>query len=60
MNPITNIKNQNKLNERELAAGTAGVLHKSWHAKYITSAWVFVGGLPYELNEGDVITIFSQ
>ena len=24
------------------------------------SAYVFVGGLPYDLTEGDVITIFSQ
>lgn len=31
MNPITNIKNQNKLNEREIAMGIAGDLTKSWH-----------------------------
>jgi hypothetical protein len=24
------------------------------------SAWVFIGGLPYELTEGDVICVFSQ
>jgi len=60
MNPITNIKNQNKLNERELASGTAGHLNKSWHSKYIKSAWIFAGGLPFDVNEGDVIAIFSQ
>jgi RNA-binding motif X-linked protein 2 len=26
----------------------------------VDSAYVFVGGLPYNLTEGDVITIFSQ
>ncbi|CAJ0946354.1 unnamed protein product, partial [Mesorhabditis belari] len=60
MNPITNIKNQNKLNERELALGIAGDLSKSWHKTYKNSAWVYVGGLPYELSEGDLITVFSQ
>lgn len=27
---------------------------------YSDSAYIFVGGLPYDLTEGDVITIFSQ
>ena len=27
---------------------------------YKDSAWLFIGGLNYELNEGDVITVFSQ
>ena len=31
-----------------------------WHADYKDSAWVFVGGLPYNLTEGDVICVFSQ
>jgi RNA recognition motif-containing protein len=26
----------------------------------LDSAYVFVGGLPYELTEGDVLTVFSQ
>ncbi|TKR81714.1 hypothetical protein L596_015544 [Steinernema carpocapsae] len=58
MNPITNIKNLNKMNERELALGINN--KNSWHQKYIDSAWIFVGGLPYALNEGDVISVFSQ
>jgi len=28
--------------------------------QYKDSAYVFAGGLPYELTEGDVICIFSQ
>uniref|UniRef100_A0A8C3QHU7 RNA binding motif protein X-linked 2 n=1 Tax=Cyanoderma ruficeps TaxID=181631 RepID=A0A8C3QHU7_9PASS len=32
----------------------------SWHAEYKDSAWIFVGGLHYELTEGDVICVFSQ
>lgn len=60
MNPITNIKNQNKLNERELQLGISGDLGKSWHQKYKESAWIYIGGLPYDLTEGDIITVFSQ
>ncbi|XGW23826.1 hypothetical protein V3C99_005778 [Haemonchus contortus] len=60
MNPITNIKNQNKLNERELQLGISGDLGKSWHQKYKDSAWIYIGGLPYDLTEGDIITVFSQ
>jgi len=59
MNPITNMKNLNKMNERELEMGLAGT-KQSWHYEYRDSAWVFIGGLPYELTEGDVICVFSQ
>ncbi|VDK38232.1 unnamed protein product [Gongylonema pulchrum] len=58
MNPLTAIKNQNKITERELLLG--GTTGKSWHQQYAGSAWIYVGGLPYELNEGDIITVFSQ
>ncbi|PAV56191.1 hypothetical protein WR25_09507 [Diploscapter pachys] len=60
MNPITNIKNQNALNDRELRLGTAGNVDKSWHRDYKDSAWIYVGGLEYGLTEGDVICVFSQ
>lgn len=46
-----------KLNEKELARGTT---QGSWHDQYKDSAWVYVGGLPYELTEGDVICVMSQ
>ena len=49
MNPITNMKNLNKMNDRELEMGLAGT-KQSWHYEYKDSAWVFIGGLPYELT----------
>jgi len=58
MNPLTNVRNIQNLNLRELDAGTP--FARSWHQQYRDSAWVFVGGLDYELTEGDVITVFSQ
>jgi len=58
MNPLTNIKNVQKLNERELELGITG--KKSWHDEYKDSAWLFIGGMPYDLSEGDIICVFSQ
>ncbi|EPB71789.1 hypothetical protein ANCCEY_09124 [Ancylostoma ceylanicum] len=52
-------QNQNKLNESELKLGISGDLGKSWHQKYKDSAWIYIGGLPYDLTEGDIITVFS-
>jgi len=59
MNPLTQTINQRKMNERELEAGVAGTKN-SWHMEYRDSAWIFLGGLPYEMTEGDVICMFSQ
>lgn len=50
------MKNVTKLSESELKRGGKS----SWHDQYKNSAWIFVGGLPYDLSEGDVICIFSQ
>lgn len=58
MNPLTKVKLINELNEREAALGIQDKV--SWHSEYKDSAWVFLGGLPYELTEGDVICVFSQ
>lgn len=50
------MKNVKKLSEQELQT-----LNKtSWHDQYRESAWIFVGGLPYNLTEGDIICVFSQ
>ncbi|OIW31306.1 RNA-binding domain-containing protein, partial [Coniochaeta ligniaria NRRL 30616] len=46
------------LNKRELEAGISP--NASWHVDYRDTAYIYFGGLPYELSEGDVITIFSQ
>ncbi|KER22954.1 hypothetical protein T265_09042 [Opisthorchis viverrini] len=59
MNPITNTKNQNLMNMRELSLGYTGTV-SSWHRQYKDSAWIFIGGLNFELTEGDIICVFSQ
>ncbi|KAF1810889.1 hypothetical protein P152DRAFT_372475, partial [Eremomyces bilateralis CBS 781.70] len=55
MNTIRQIK---ELNKRELEAGITP--EGSWHADYRDTAYIFIGGLPFEVSEGDIITIFSQ
>ncbi|KAA1466554.1 RNA-binding domain-containing protein [Dentipellis sp. KUC8613] len=51
------VREINKINELELDLGISGA---SWHDEYKDSAYVFVGGLHFDLTEGDVITIMSQ
>ncbi|XP_062940145.1 RNA-binding motif protein, X-linked 2 isoform X1 [Cynocephalus volans] len=58
MNPLTKVKLINELNDREAQLGVADKL--SWHSEYKDSAWIFLGGLPYELTEGDIICVFSH
>ncbi|BGP26793.1 RNA binding motif protein X-linked 2 [Rhodotorula toruloides] len=53
MNQIQAIR---RINEQELQSGSTA----SWHDQYKDSAYINVGGLPFNLTEGDVITIFSQ
>jgi RNA-binding motif X-linked protein 2 len=55
MNTIRAIQ---KLNKRELEEGISP--EGSWHTDYRDTAFIYVGGFPYELSEGDIITIFSQ
>jgi RNA-binding motif X-linked protein 2 len=47
-----------QLNKRELEAGITP--EGSWHTDYRDTAFINIGGLPLELSEGDIITIFSQ
>ncbi|XP_069724007.1 RNA-binding motif protein, X-linked 2 isoform X1 [Phaenicophaeus curvirostris] len=56
--PLTKVKLINELNAREEKLSVQETV--SWHAEYKDSAWVFVGGLHYQLTEGDVICVFSQ
>ncbi|OAA54903.1 RNA binding domain protein [Cordyceps fumosorosea ARSEF 2679] len=46
------------LNKKEIENGVSP--EASWHTDYRDTAYIYFGGLPYELSEGDVITIFSQ
>ena len=55
---MNDIKAIAKLNEEELRAGLTGA--NSWHSQYKDSAYVYVGGLPFDLTEGDVIAVMSQ
>ncbi|XP_029483697.1 RNA-binding motif protein, X-linked 2-like [Oncorhynchus nerka] len=58
MNPLTKVKLINELNEREASLGVKETV--SWHSEYKDSAWIFIGGFPYELTEGDIVCVFSQ
>lgn len=55
MNKIAEIL---RINEQELEQHIP--YKASWHQKYAHSAWVYIGGLPYELTEGDTICVMSQ
>ena len=56
MNVIREIQG---INKAELENGIVGT-SASWHTKYAASAWVYVGNLPLQLTEGDVICVMSQ
>lgn len=32
----------------------------SWHDAYKNSPNIYIGGIPFELNEGDILTVFAQ
>jgi RNA-binding motif X-linked protein 2 len=55
MNTIREIQN---LNKRELEANVS--IAGSWHRDFDDTAYIYIGGLPFDLSEGDIITIFSQ
>ncbi|KAF2492720.1 hypothetical protein BU16DRAFT_529008 [Lophium mytilinum] len=55
MNTIRQIQDLNK-RELESAVSTEG----SWHTDYRDTAYIYIGGLPFDFTEGDVITVFSQ
>ncbi|GIJ85775.1 hypothetical protein Asppvi_004639 [Aspergillus pseudoviridinutans] len=52
------IRQTQALNKRELE--NAVPPEASWHADYRDTAYIYIGGLPFDLSEGDIITIFSQ
>ncbi|KAJ1816204.1 RNA-binding protein Cwf29 [Coemansia sp. RSA 2598] len=55
MNSVREIERINRA-EARLGAEASG----SWHDEYKDSAYIFAGGIPFDLTEGDVICIFSQ
>ncbi|CAL4928168.1 unnamed protein product [Urochloa decumbens] len=58
MNPLTQVKRTQVINQKEALLGIGE--DASWHAKFKDSAYVFVGGVPFDLTEGDLLAIFSQ
>ncbi|EPY51120.1 RNA-binding protein Cwf29 [Schizosaccharomyces cryophilus OY26] len=53
MNSIRQIE---RLNELEMDKP----LSSSWHMDYKDSAYIYIGNLDYDLNEEDIITVFSE
>lgn len=47
-----------ELSRREIELGTP--LNASWHQEFEDTNWVFVGGLPPRMTEGDLLVMFSQ
>eukprot|EP01080_Neovahlkampfia_damariscottae_P010847 gene10847-3467_t len=52
------IREINERNEKELTLGLTTTA--SWHDKYKESAYIYIGGIDYDLNEGDLVRVFSQ
>jgi RNA-binding motif X-linked protein 2 len=55
MNTVRAIK---KLGEAELQHQVG--VSASWHNEFKQSAYIFIGNLNLEMNEGDVVAVFSQ
>lgn len=58
MNPLTQIKNTQRVTKAEIELGLTD--KASWHDRFKHSAYVFAGGLPFELTEGDLLAVFAQ
>lgn len=43
-----------------MSVSSSHAASSSWHKDYKSSPFVFIGGLAYELTEGDIICAFSQ
>lgn len=58
MNPLTQIKNTQKATQREITLGLGE--SASWHARFKHSAYIYAGGLDFDLTEGDLLAVFAQ
>ena len=58
MNPLTQLKYRQKISAQEVSRSVGE--SASWHAAYAKSAYIFTGGLSYDLTEGDLLAVFSQ
>lgn len=55
---MQSIRQVQRLNDLELEKCVPS--NASWHTDYRDTAYVYIGGLPFELSEGDILTLFSQ
>ncbi|KAH3665659.1 hypothetical protein OGAPHI_003847 [Ogataea philodendri] len=55
MNKVRKIQ---QLNEKELELGAS--IQASWHYEYADTSYIFIGNLPPEINEMDLLIVFSQ
>lgn len=55
---MQSIRQIERLNQTELDKCIPS--NASWHTDYRDTAYLYIGGLPFELSEGDILTIFSQ
>lgn len=55
---MQSIRQIERLNQVELDKCVPS--NASWHTDYRDTAYIYIGGLPFELSEGDILTIFSQ
>ncbi|XP_042459464.1 zinc finger CCCH domain-containing protein 25-like [Zingiber officinale] len=58
MNPLTLAKRTQKINLTEAALGISD--GASWQTKYKDSAYIFIGGIAFDLTEGDLLAVFAQ
>ncbi|KAL9235360.1 hypothetical protein vseg_010123 [Gypsophila vaccaria] len=58
MNPLTLVRRTQNINAKEQELGISD--EASWHANYKDSAYVYAGGLPFDLTEGDLLAVFAQ
>ncbi|KAI9143985.1 hypothetical protein BKA69DRAFT_1020794, partial [Paraphysoderma sedebokerense] len=56
--PISNVREIQRISKVEASKNISHTA--SWHAQYKDSAYIFVGGFPFELTEGDLVCVFSQ
>lgn len=54
---MNKVKHIERITNKELQELTP--LHASWHMDYKDSAYIFIGGLNYRMNEGDIVIVFS-
>ena len=58
MNHLSKVKIIKNLSEQELK--NLIPLKASWHMEYNNSSYIHISGLNYEMNEGDIVVVFSQ